>query len=294
MLRLARANRRTDVLAILVERLHSSPGVPAAAGALATDNGRPASTLWRDDSGWSDLPDRESEELLGQVLRSGSWATDPSGSLRLAAPLWVAESVVGALAIGGEPTDGSRAALEDASALGTLTLENATLRRNAARSLTEVATVLSALIESRDTYTESHCVALAETSVGVGIRLGLADDRLTVLNLAGHMHDIGKVSVPDAILLKPGPLTEGELSVMQSHASIGEEVLMRIRDFADVAPVVGQHHERYDGDGYPRGLRGDEILLEARILAVADAYDAMTSSRPYRRALPEEVALGEP
>src|SRR5690606_24456320 len=133
--------------------------------------------------------------------------------------------------------------------------------------------VLSSLIESRDTYTESHCVALAEMSVALGIRMGMETEQLTVLNLAGHLHDIGKVSIPDEVLLKRGPLTESEFSVMKSHAVIGQRVLSRITAFELVAPVVGHHHERFDGRGYAQGLKRDDILLEARVLAVVDAVD---------------------
>lgn len=291
---LARANRRLDMMRLLVDRLAHAPGVSASAGAMASDRGRGPSVLWRDRTGRIEAGDQAPDPALLEALDSGRWIESPGAEgVQVAAPIRVEASTLGSLGFRGDLTEQSRSSLEDTVALAVLTLENTGLQRNAARSLTEVATVLSALIESRDAYTESHCVALAEYSVGVAIRLGLESDRLTVLNLAGHMHDIGKVSVPDAVLLKPGPLTDDEFAVMQSHASIGEEVLTRIRAFSEVAPVVGQHHERFDGDGYPRGLKGEDIILEARILAVADAFDAMTSSRPYRRALSEDVALEE-
>jgi HD-GYP domain-containing protein (c-di-GMP phosphodiesterase class II) len=232
--------------------------------------------------------------VLGDAVRSGSPIGRAGRGPMWATPLTVKGSVVGSLGIGGydvSQTDCER--IEDLVAVTVLGLEHMGERNAAARSVTEIATVLSSLIESRDTYTERHCVALAEMSVGVGIRMGLGSEQLTVLNLAGHLHDIGKVSIPDEVLLKEGPLTETESAVMKSHTVIGERVLSKISSFADVAPVVGQHHERFDGTGYPWGLRGDGILLEARILAVVDAFDAMTTTRPYRAALPVEVAVQE-
>jgi HD-GYP domain-containing protein (c-di-GMP phosphodiesterase class II) len=232
--------------------------------------------------------------LLGEAISAGTPAVVSEDGTARAMPLVVRNSVVGSLGIAGcDVAPGDLERLEDMAAMAALGLEHAAEHRRGLRSVTEMATVLSSLIESRDTYTESHCVALAEMSVAIGIRMGLTSEQLTVLNLAGHLHDIGKVSIPDEVLLKRGPLTESEYSVMKSHAAIGERVLSRITSFAQVAPVVGQHHERFDGTGYPRGLSRDDILLEARVLAVVDAFDAMTTSRPYRPALPAEVAVQE-
>lgn len=174
-----------------------------------------------------------------------------------------------------------------------LAIEHARVSGSMERSLRQTVTVLAALIEERDSYTEAHCEHIAETALGVGVRLGLTPHRLDLLTYGGWLHDIGKVSMPDGVLLKRGPLDAEEFTLMKTHASIGEEVLGRIEALREVAPIVGQHHERFDGTGYPRGLKGEKILLEARILTVADAFDAMTSSRPYRSALSWQEATDE-
>ena len=292
---MARTGRPRDIVRLLVARLGSLTSVSVAEGALADES---ADVLWTvthhaqcsnearvavGDAG-----------LLGEAIRARAPITVSHDGVARAVPLVVGISVVGSIGVaGGDQVPEILDRLEDMAAMAVLGLEHAAEHRRAMRSVTEMATVLSSLIESRDTYTESHCVALAETSVALGIRMGLTSEQLTVLNLAGHLHDIGKVSIPDEVLLKRGPLTDSEFAVMKSHAAIGERVLSRITSFAQVAPVVGQHHEQFDGTGYPRGLKREDILLEARVLAVVDAFDAMTTSRPYRPALSAEVAMQE-
>lgn len=290
---MAREGRRHDLMRLVTGRLEMLSSVSRAEGTLFDlrrgiawssrqgPNGREERTWTLDDN--APLPtESASDALLKDV--DGTWTE----------PVLVHGSVVGTLDITGLSVPPSALdRLKDLASLASIALELTAERDSATRSVTEMATVLSSLIESRDTYTESHCVALAEMSVGIGIRMGLSEPQLTILNLAGHLHDIGKVSIPDEVLLKQAPLTDAERSVMQTHASIGERVVSRISLLSEVAPVVGQHHEWFDGSGYPRGLRGDDIVLEARILAVVDAFDAMTTSRPYRPALATGVAEGE-
>ena len=166
-------------------------------------------------------------------------------------------------------------------------------RRQLRRSLLQTVTALAALVESKDEYTEDHCTRIAELALQVGIRLGLPPDRLDQLTFAAILHDIGKIGVPETLLRKPGPLTEEERQVMRRHPVIGGQVLKQVDFLKRAGEIVEQHHERYDGQGYPRGLSGEKILLEARILAVADAYDAMVTDRPYRKALGQEQAIAE-
>lgn len=151
---------------------------------------------------------------------------------------------------------------------------------------------LALSIEARDPYTGGHCERLAEMSVMLGQKLGLPDDQIKALRRGGIVHDIGKVVVPDAILLKPGPLSPGEIAVMRKHPVVGERICAPLKTLRLVLPIIRHHHEKRDGSGYPDGLSGEAIPLAARILQLADVYDALTTDRPYRTAVPSEVALG--
>lgn len=152
---------------------------------------------------------------------------------------------------------------------------------------------LALTVEARDPYTEGHCQRLAAYAVAVGRALGLNADELATLERGGYLHDVGKIGVPDAVLMKPGRLTPEEFAVMQSHTIIGERLCGELRSLRAVRAIVRHHHERIDGTGYPDGLRGDAIPLTAQIVAVADAYDAMTTTRPYRRAWSMAIACDE-
>jgi putative two-component system response regulator len=161
-------------------------------------------------------------------------------------------------------------------------------------SLEEAETILLAMaqtVEHRDEYTGKHCQRLAVASVMLGEALGLPSQDLTALYRGGYLHDIGKIGIPDAILFKRGPLTSEEWDVMRSHPVRGEEICRPMRSLAPVLPIIRSHHERWDGSGYPDGLAGDGIPLLARILQVADIYDALTSERPYKQALAPEEAF---
>src|SRR5271163_1989797 len=146
-------------------------------------------------------------------------------------------------------------------------------------------------IEARDPYTRGHCERLAEMSARMGERLGVPEDQIKALRRAGVVHDIGKVAVPDAILLKPGPLTAEELTIIQKHPVVGERICAPLKTFRLVLPIIRHHHEKYDGSGYPDGLVGDAIPLTARVLQLSDVYDALPTDRPYKVAFTPEVAL---
>jgi len=155
----------------------------------------------------------------------------------------------------------------------------------------EAAFVTLALtIEARDPLTRGHCERLARAAVRLGRALGLGDDDLFALHRGGYLHDVGKVGVPDAILLKPGPLTPKEFEQMKQHPEIGDALCAPLQSLRRVRPIVLLHHERLDGSGYPFGLRGDEVPLLAQIVGIVDVYDALTSGRPYRGALPPDRA----
>jgi putative two-component system response regulator len=160
--------------------------------------------------------------------------------------------------------------------------------------LDNAETVLFSLalsIEAKDPYTEGHCDRLSKYSVALGEKLGLPQDLRVALRRGGLVHDIGKLSVPEHILLKPGPLTPEERKIMEQHTVIGERICAPLRSFRHVLPIIRHHHEKWDGSGYPDGLRGEQIPLTARILQITDIYDALTTDRPYRKALPLDKAL---
>ena len=146
-------------------------------------------------------------------------------------------------------------------------------------------------IEARDPYTRGHCERLAEMSSRLAEKVGLPEDHVKALRRAGIVHDIGKVAVPDAILLKPGPLSPKEFDVMRTHPLIGERICSPLRTFRHVLPIIRHHHEKQDGSGYPDGLHGPNIPVTAAILQLADVYDALTTERPYRTAGSPEAAL---
>jgi putative two-component system response regulator len=155
-----------------------------------------------------------------------------------------------------------------------------------------VITTLGLTIEARDPYTAGHCERLARYAVDLGIALGTDQSMLKALWLGGFLHDLGKIAVPDRILLKNGPLNTKERAVIQTHPTVGADLVQALHTLDDVRPIIRHHHERFDGSGYPDGLAGEEIPLGARIMAVVDVYDALRSQRPYKLALSHEEAIG--
>jgi putative nucleotidyltransferase with HDIG domain len=175
---------------------------------------------------------------------------------------------------------------EQQEALSHLGHANARLER----ASLSFASALVATLDARDRYTAGHSAAVAIYSRDIAVRLGLSAEEQQLVHLCGLVHDIGKVGLPAGLLEKPGALTLEERRQMEEHAAIGERILSKVEDYAEIARIVRHHHERVDGLGYPDGLADDEIPLLARIISVADAYNAMTSDRPYRDAMPSRVA----
>jgi putative two-component system response regulator len=149
---------------------------------------------------------------------------------------------------------------------------------------------LGRVIEARDPYTEGHCERLAVYATALGARLELDRTDLDTLYRGAFLHDVGKIAIPDSVLLKKGRLTVGEYEIMKQHPVIGDELCRTMRSLEGVRAIVRHHHERSDGRGYPDGLSGDEIPLLARIVSVVDVFDALTTERPYRVALPTDTA----
>jgi len=154
-----------------------------------------------------------------------------------------------------------------------------------------VITTLGLTIEARDPYTGGHCARLAAYAITVGRALGVDEAGLRALGLAGYLHDLGKIAVPDPILLKPGPLTPTERERIKLHPVKGAELVQPLHTLAAVRPLILYHHERLDGSGYPEGLRGETVPLGARIMAAVDVYDALRTERPYKGALDHAGAL---
>ena len=148
-------------------------------------------------------------------------------------------------------------------------------------------------LEAKDAYTSGHSQRVAELSAAIAKELRLPPDKIGKLELAGLLHDIGKIGVQESVLNKPGRLTKAEFELVKHHPVIGERILRPIIGTEEILEVVRSHHERYNGKGYPDGLQKDEIPLGGRILAISDAYEAMTSERPYRKSMSAEVAHGE-
>jgi len=160
--------------------------------------------------------------------------------------------------------------------------------------LEETEAILFALaraVEQRDQFTWGHCERLALISVALGLAVGLDRPDLTTLYRGGYLHDIGKVGIPDSILFKRGPLTSEEWVVMRTHSARGEEICRHMKSLQPVLPIIRHHHERWDGTGYPDGLRGEQIPLLARMVQIADVYDALTSRRSYKEALTDDQAV---
>ncbi len=175
-----------------------------------------------------------------------------------------------------------RAHLEEMVAKRTEQLDTAL--QEIERSYEDTLQALGAAIDLRDSETAGHSCRVCRYSLEIARAMGLSDRQLRSLARGAYLHDVGKLGVADGILLKPGPLTAEERTLMQQHVQLGFELVKGIPFLADAAEIIVAHHERYDGQGYPRGLRGVEIPQSARIFAVADAFDAITSDRPYRRA----------
>ena len=143
---------------------------------------------------------------------------------------------------------------------------------------------LAMVIEARDAYTDGHCQRLATYATTLGTALDLSEEELAALFRGGYLHDVGKVGMPDAILLKPGPLSEDEYRQIKDHPVIGDRLCGELRSLRQVRPIVRHHHERLDGSGYPDGLKGDQIPLLAQMMGIVDVYDAITTARPYKMA----------
>lgn len=150
-----------------------------------------------------------------------------------------------------------------------------------------------AALEAKDFYTSGHSTRVAQMAYNLGEFLGMTENELKLIHIAGDLHDIGKIGVPDSVLNKPGNLEVDEWELMKKHCDIGYNILSKASTFKEISEIILYHHERWDGKGYPKGLKEEEIPFPSRILAVCDSVDAMKSDRPYRKSISDEICRYE-
>lgn len=244
------------------------------------------------------------DKIAGQVALTGEPRRLLEGGDRqdvrdsLCVPLRVRDKVIGVLNVANKRGPGvfTSRDLEVLSAMANqaaIAIRNSQLVGELQDLFLSTVSTLAKAVDAKDRYTAGHSHRVTLYALEIATELGLADEQQDLLRVAGLMHDVGKIGVPEAILRKPGPLTSEERIEMERHPVHGARIVEPIKQLHPILPGVRWHHERLDGKGYPDHLVGDAIPLQARILAVADAYDAMTSDRPYRQSLPTEVALEE-
>ena len=235
----------------------------------------------------SEMPEFDKGSLLGYDRKT-----------LVAAPLASKDGIIGTITVVNK-VDNTVYTNEDLELLSTIAAQasiaitNAKLYEEQQKTYMNTIHALVSAIEANDSYTRGHSERVTRYSLQLGARLGLSEDRLKVIERAGILHDIGKIGIDRSLLNKEGILSSEETAQLQQHPAIGMKILEPIEFLQDVRLCIGQHHERYDGEGYPGNTPADAQLLESRILAIADSYDAMTSDRPYRKALSRESAIAE-
>jgi len=213
-------------------------------------------------------------------------------------PLIVGGKILGVISLGEErswersPFTKEKVDLcQSIAAQAAVAIENARMYEELQQSFTQTIAALAAAVDAKDPYTGGHSQRTTELAVTIALELGLSEEEIELIRYAGLLHDVGKIGVSEKILLKPGQLNATEREVIYRHPSIGANIVERVASLKKLVPIILHHHEHYNGQGYPDGLKGEDIPLKARILSVADAYEAMTSDRAYRKALTVEQAL---
>ncbi|MBW1870809.1 MAG: GAF domain-containing protein, partial [Deltaproteobacteria bacterium] len=250
------------------------------------------------------LLDEETEEKLSldQAAPGKPVGSDPksgTGELKsfLGLPLKIGDRIIGYFELGSLDEeafgDSDRRVLQVLASQAAIAIENARLFENTQETYYETIRSLAQALEARDAYTKGHSDRVTKYSLGIAKQMKLSRHSVRVIQYAGLLHDIGKIGISDTILHKKLRLTDDEWDVIRNHPLFGDSILGPLKFLNDAQEIVLRHHERYDGSGYPGQLVGEEIPLEARIIAVADAYDAMTSDRPYRKAMESQLAISE-
>lgn len=246
-------------------------------------------------SGAIKLIDDETKEL--KIAAQAGILQDNGRQLRYDLPLKIGERTIGVFEVVREATvqlgEGDQQLLETLAAQAAIAIENARLFEDTQRVYYETLKSLAKALEARDDYTRGHSERVANLSLAIAHELQMSDEQCHLIYNSALLHDIGKIGVRDSILLKPRKLTDEEFEIIRRHPAFGNAILGPLKFLGQVAELVKHHHERWDGSGYPSGLVGEQIPLPSRIISVADAYDAMTSSRPYREAMSHEQAIEE-
>ncbi|HNW33542.1 MAG TPA: HD domain-containing protein [Candidatus Ozemobacteraceae bacterium] len=303
-LSIARDGTNSEVAAIYLmrneEKLPSLQRVQTASGEGRFANGP--------ESGYSPLIQKVGiirEPVMLEHLDTGSYAESEPMKIQgltlrntIAIPMTPGERYLGVIQIAnkqhGDPfTPEDLDLLKILSSQIAFVIQNSDLFHNLQHAYFDTLAALTQAIDAKDSYTHGHSERVTQYSVELARAMGLEEPKIENLKLAGMLHDIGKIGIPENILNKPGRLTDEEFDVIKSHPELGVRILHRVEFLAPVIPIIRHHHERFDGHGYPSGLGCEEIPYGARLVAIADTYDAMTSDRPYRKAMEMETALAE-
>ncbi|MBI5535027.1 MAG: GAF domain-containing protein [Deltaproteobacteria bacterium] len=246
------------------------------------------------------LMDEESKELRVRVHQTDEQPEEsesgPMSREVLGVPLRIGERTIGSFEVSrgvGHFSDEERRLLETLASQAAIAIENARLFENMQRTYFETIRSLAQALEARDSYTKGHSERVMRYALRTAAAMGVSEEDRRILGHASLLHDIGKIGIADAILNKVLPLTADDRKMIENHPIYGDSIIGPLRFLDTVQGIVRHHHERYDGTGYPERLKGDAIPLGARIIAVADSYDAMTSNRPYRKALDKRLAMDE-
>ncbi len=174
-----------------------------------------------------------------------------------------------------------------------LAIENVKLYESMKKDQISIIRALASTVDAKDHYTLGHSQKVSELSVSIAEELGLPEREIEIIQYAGLLHDVGKIAIPDEVIKKPTKLTAEEFEIVKNHPAVGAKIIKEIEALSPMVPIVLHHHERFDGKGYPNGLKGEEIPIGARIVLVADAFDTMVSARAYRDMMPNELAISE-
>ncbi|MFN4182006.1 MAG: HD domain-containing phosphohydrolase, partial [bacterium] len=249
-------------------------------------------SAWTGDGYFTNAPQKDPEFLASVDLLFPTYLKH-----LLVVPLRSAQQILGVISCCNSGKGGfSRVDLETLQSMGGFvasTLESLYLYQNLQRLFHSIIEALVSTIDARDPYTAGHSLRVRDFSLAIGKRMIRDPEKLKQLELSAILHDIGKIGIRDEILYKPTGLTSQEYELLKEHVLYGEKILQSIPRMEEIIGGVKYHHEKFDGSGYPEGLKGSEIPLFGRIIGIADTFDAMTTDRPYRKGMPDEIATAE-